>query len=70
MAQAEVVKFLEKNPNKWFTSKEIATVMKLSRSTTTTNLKRLSDQGVIKKKRERNEGNYNILLYKITTKKR
>jgi DNA-binding MarR family transcriptional regulator len=70
MAQAEVVKFLEKNPTTWFTTQEVANAVGVSRGSATMNLKRLSDQGVIEKKRERNEGNYNILLYKITTKKR
>jgi transcription initiation factor IIE alpha subunit len=70
MAQAEVVKFLEKNQTTWFTPKEVSEVVGNSVGCTNDNLRRLYKQKIVIRKQFRKKKQWNIFLYKITTKKR
>lgn len=47
MCQARVYKFLKKNKEKWFLTKEVGEGVNLQSGTVVTNLKRLFQQGLI-----------------------
>lgn len=64
MTQAECLKILEKNPEKWFTSKEFCQVLKKTISSVADNLRKLYNQGVVFRKTERIHGT-KIYSYKI-----
>lgn len=67
MGQQEVYDFLKRNRNKWFTSKEIANLLRASLGSVTTCLKKLRDSSAIDfeyKKRPDSSGK-NIYVYKF-----
>lgn len=47
MSQGDVIKLLKKNKGKWLSSKEIEKRLKIARSSVSSNLKKLEQQGEI-----------------------
>ena len=50
MCQAEVYKFLKKNKDKWFLTKEVGLEVNLQQGTVAANLKRLFEQELVLRK--------------------
>ena len=62
MGQQEVYDFLRKNKSKWFTSKEITKMLKISLGSVTTSLKKLRQTGILY---SRFTGNRHLYQYRF-----
>ena len=67
MSQAEIVKFLEKHPDKWFNYKELSEESIYSRSSLSVSLRKLRNWHLIDYKEEIVNG-YRIYVYKAKAK--
>ncbi|MGM5483488.1 MAG: winged helix-turn-helix domain-containing protein [Nanobdellota archaeon] len=65
MGQQEVYEFLKKNPDKWFTSREISENLNVSIGSVTMNLKKLRKSKLIA---YRNTGKKNMFQYMFLAK--
>lgn len=65
MTQADVLKILEKNPDKWLGSNEISKKLKINRATTAVNLRKLYEAGfILKSIPKMTKGGARYYLYK------
>ena len=64
MTQANILEFLERNPNKWFDPKQIREAVSQSRNSTSTNLKSLRKTNFIRFKERAYDYGYNHYIYR------
>lgn len=67
MGQQEVYDYLKKNPNKWFTSRQISNDLKISIGSVTMSLKKLRKSNII---RFRETGTRNTMEYMVEESKK
>jgi DNA-binding GntR family transcriptional regulator len=66
MGQYEILKILEKEPEKWFSARELEKITQVGRTSVRENLRRLLHSNEIER-REGKRGWYNIYEFKFKT---